>query len=316
MRSLLCVLPFLVACGGAASSESSGSAEAERTSNSSGAETPDFVVQLDEAGEGERALLRYDFSVGQVEHAEARFAMTMHTTIGEQALPGGSIPAMIAEFTIETIERDEWTFRYRYAFDRIRVDPTGADPSLVAQLEATLAPLARMRGDARVDVRGQVLEANVEIPPDMPPALASSVQQMNDMLQMVAPLPEEPVGVGAEWKTENTIQSWMGLRMRQRTHYRLASRDGTRVVLEIRLEQSGIPGPLDLEQPGTQAELISLTGQAQGATTLRLDRLSPEQSHMELTMAQDATITAEGQTVPMHVDMQMRMSSGTRVQPQ
>ncbi len=317
MRHLFWILPFLVACGGsAASSESGGSQRAENTDNSSGAETPEFAVQLDAAGEGERAPLRYDFVVGSDERAQARIAMTLHTTIGDQELPGGAIPAMIAEFTVEMIERDEWTFRYRYTFDRIRVDPTGADPSILAQLEASLAPLAQLRGEARIDTRGQVLEANVEVPPDMPPALASSVQQMNDMMrQMVAPLPEEPVGVGAEWKTENTIHGAMGLRMRQRTHYRLAARDGNRVVLEIRVEQSGIPGPLALEQPGTEAMLVSLTGEAHATTTLRLDRLCPEQSHMELTMAQDATITAEGQTVPMHVDMQMQMSSGTRSQP-
>jgi hypothetical protein len=316
MRYLPFVLPFLIACGASAASESSGSQQSENTSNSSGAEAPGVTVQLDTAGEGERAPLRYDFTVGSVEQAQARIAMTIHTAIGGQELPGGAIPAMIAEFTVETIERDEWTFRYRYTFDRVSVDPAGADPSILAQLEASLAPLARLRGEARVDARGQVLETHVEVPPDMPPALASSVQQMSDMMrQMVAPLPEEPVGVGAEWKTENTISESMGLRLRQRTHYRLAARDGNRVVLEIRLEQSGIPGPLDLEQPGTEAMLTALTGQAQATTTLRLDRLCPEQSHMELTMTQDATITAEGQTVPMHVDMQMQMSTGTRSQP-
>jgi hypothetical protein len=306
----LCALA-LAACGGGAgaavtTTSSDGAASGADGSGGEHAARDLQRVDLDVVGEGERSALRYRFTPGLVERGRIRMGMTIHTQLGDAAGAESAAPPISMDYVIDASESLGSSLRYHFRFEQVGVEPAGAAPEVVAQLSSLLSQLERVEGHAVIDDRGRVVDSRLDVPPDLDPALASTLRSVDEMMrQMVAPLPEEPVGIGAEWKTQSLLEPSEGPRVRQISHYRLVSREQDRIVLEVSTEQVGIPGPIAVPQQGVDAHLDALSGHGHGTVTLRLDRLVALQSGSIAEVSQDATLRAEGTVIPMHMDMRM-----------
>lgn len=306
MPKLALLLAALTVACSSASPEPVATTGGESTDDVS---SDDFAVALVSAGEGERALLRYHVAPGLTASATARIEMTMRTRIDGTEGPPQTMPAMLLTYTIETTERIGDGIRYRFRYDDLSFT-LGSDPAVDAAMSSMLAPLQRATGEAIVDARGRVTALRVEVPDDLSPELRSIVSQLEDMMrQIVAPLPEEPVAVGAVWTHESPVRASSGLAMLQRATYRLVARDGERVELAVETEVHAQPGPI----PGAEgAMLVSLTGGGVGTSVLMLDGVVPASASMAVQLAQEATLSRGAQTLPMHLDVAMRIETAAR----
>lgn len=299
------LLTLLTACGS--------SAAPPPAASSSGGEITDntaWQVTLLEAGDGERSLLRYHVEPGLTASAYGRIQMEIHTVVGGQETPSPPLPPMRFGYTIETTERVGDAIRYRFRYDDASFEPIG-DPGVDARLADLMAPLRRATGEAVVNDRGRVVELAVHVPEDLPAELTSIVSQMEDMMrQVAAPLPAEPVAVGATWTHESPIETAMGMSMLQRSTYRLVARDGDRIELAIRTEVSATPGPLPSPAEGMSLTLNSMVGEGSGTLTLHLDAPVPDAGETSVRLHQEATIASARENAPMQIDLAVRVTLG------
>jgi hypothetical protein len=306
------VAPFVacltIACGGG-SPEPAGTAGGESASNR--ADDPTGVA-LVSPGEGERALLRYDVAAGVSASALARIEMVVRTRIGGQDRPPQDMPVLAFRYTVETTERVGDAIRCRVRYDELTLS-AGSDPELDARLSEMMAPLRRATADAVIDARGGISGVEMHVPADLTPEMRTMASQLEEALrQLVPPLPEEPVAIGAVWTDEGPVQMSTGLTLHQRATYRLVSRAGSRIELALETEAYAEPGPL----PGAEsATLLSLTGRGSGSLVITFDSVVPESSSTVVEFAEEASLRRDEQTMPMHLDVTMRAESTRVVTP-
>jgi hypothetical protein len=99
---------------------------------------------------------------------------------------------------------------------------------------------------------------------------------------LAAPLPEEPVGVGATWDTTTVVEQ-NGMRLTQIAHYKLLSRTRTRAALAVTIEQQAQPQTIVAN--GIKLELTSYRGGGAGQTALDLGMLVPRRSTVKVHSA-------------------------------
>lgn len=156
---------------------------------------PEVVVL--EAGAQPRHELRYDLIEGQTEG----FAMTAggagRVTDQGTRSPWVETPAMTFTGTSTvTAANEDGTYDIEMVIAEVAMTDDDVDPAVAEQLRAQMEGLT-MR--YRIDERGRVLQSETTATPG---ALAAGFQPgLIDSLsvQMVQPLPSEPVGVGAVW---------------------------------------------------------------------------------------------------------------------
>jgi len=320
-RAQLLALTLLFACGGSA--EGTGG-DSDRT-DTSGAATPVEVaegeptipesarlplteVELLEPGEGERVALRLRSEVGQTEQMRLEQVMTMQIRVGAQQAPEVEMPPIRMDMVMETTHvGDDGAMRHASRIANLEIL---GDGPLVARLEQDLAPLAQMTGWDVVDARGRMVAAAYELPADASPELRNSVQRTQDALrQLMPPLPEEPVGVGARWQAVSDVRSQIAFR--QVSTYTLESMDGDHIVLSVQTEQSADPQPMASDQPGVTAELLAFEGEASARIQLNLAGLAPT-SEGNVAVELTTRATAEGHP-PQEVTM--KMSTAVKASP-
>lgn len=308
------LLLLTLACGGSSGADSSGEttgsdgsgsaapvavAEGEPTIPES-ARVPLTEVELLDPGEGERVALRLTSEVGQREQMRLEQVMTMQIQVGAQQAPRVEMPPIRMDMEMETTHvGDDGAMRHASRITNLEV--LGEGP-LVPRLEQDLGPLRDMTGWDVVDARGRMVAGEYELPGSASPELRNSLQRTQDALrQLMPPLPEEPVGVGARWQAVSDIRSQIAFR--QVSTYTLESMEGKRIVLTVQTEQTGDPQPMASDQPGVTAELLAFEGEASARIELTLDRLAPT-SDGNVAVELTTRATAEGHP-PQEVTMAM-----------
>lgn len=284
-RHLTLLLAASLACGGSSTAETtaatdpshSGSTEPVSVSESEptipeAARVPLAEVELLEAGEGEKRTLRLRAEVGQTERMRMEQVMTMQIQIGSQQVPEVQMPPIRMDFELRTTHVGD-DGAMRHASRIVGLEILGEGP-LVPRLEQELAPLRDLSGWDVVDPRGRLVASQYDLPASASPELRNSLQRMQDaMRQIMPPLPEEPVAVGARWRAVSDVRSQIAFR--QVSTYTLEALEGDRMVLSVQTEQSAEPQPMASDQPGVTAELLAFDGDASARIELALDHMVP-----------------------------------------
>ena len=105
-------------------------------------------------------------------------------------------------------------------------------------------------------------------------------------LQLTAPLPLEPVGLGARWSRTVVLPLDAAPRAAVTFEYTLTDRTGTSIDLAVAARLSGEPQPAPLDPRVTVSQL---EGQGRGRIVRLLDEVTPVVSELEL----EATMTLE-----------------------
>ncbi len=274
------------------------------------------LLEVTSVGDEPRRELRYTPEVGQKETVRMRMLMAMEMTIGGQGAGRMALPAMVLDMDMEVLEVADGEILYSAAVSRASVDRDegAADfpPEVLADIEAGLTPLVGMSGTARVTDRGEALEASFQLPPEAPADLAQQVSSFSDSAEnMAAPVPAEPVGVGATWSTYSKLDS-NGFKIVQRADYVLAELGEDQITLDVTFTQQPLEAnpQMDSLPPGTEVEMVRFVSTGTGQSVLHLNRLVPVASLATVSMDFAFAILGQGERVEaeMAMDMTMQLS--------
>jgi hypothetical protein len=241
------------------------------------------VVTLLEAGAGPHQPLRFAPKVGVTQVIEMTVSIEMEQSLGGQAMPSQKAPSM--QYTMETVvnatdEAGDISYQFEYKTADIVAEPD-VNPFVAEMMRSALKAIEGLRGKGIMTDRGFNKLIRFDRPADMDALLLQQVGEMErSMEQLVSPFPAEPVGVGAVWKVESTLQQ-QGMLINQTAVVTVLAADGDRV--EVRTEMTQAADAQQLEAPGMPPmKLKSYSAKGITTTVLRLGQLFPESSKTSL----------------------------------
>jgi hypothetical protein len=273
---------------------------------------PDKVsIQLGTArGEGRR-VLRYAFKAGVKHVAVMEMKMSMAMEVGSRKLPETALPLMRMNLEIDAQSvSPEGELTYAYTIPSAEVDETAGVPEpLVTQMRQALKLVAGLRGSGVIAASGLNKKAKIELPPGLPPMLTQMMESVQQQMgQMAAPLPAEPVGPGSTW-TVNQPLDLKAFRVGQRVTYTLVSLEGNQARLKLKLEQYA--PPQDVAAPGMPAgQTMRLRRMKMtGTSEMTVDLTSPVAA-AKMTGASDSVmgIEAGGQSQDLKMQVKLGMT--------
>lgn len=302
----------LVLAAGCHERDPSSSQDSARDTASAQARQRPVITLLDPGAEPRRAL-RYRLTEGAREALVMRTNLIIDTTTDGTPAPTIEYPPVVMNLRLHIASKpSDSEARYTFALASVDVeDAPGVLPEVLETMRQHFRAVTGMTGSAHVDTRGFNWDARMDLPPDMTPA----VQQMMDsaaqnMDQVSAPLPEEPVGQGARWELRQTIEQ-NGVTLQQTTLFELIELDGTRGILTTKISQHADRQPMTLSgAPGAAAEMLTLESAGSGRIYFDLDRLVPRST---LDMRSDyglrVTTGDTRQTIETHVEMRLEIAA-------
>ena len=276
---------------------------------------PPPKVTLIEAGAEPRRELRFDVDEGTKHAAEMTMRMTMTQSMGAAAMPPQKMPAMV--MTVETTAvdvQDSGDIAFDFAYTKAQVlEEEGVMPMMISMMKEVMNSVAGLSGSGVMSDRGMNRSLKLNEQDNMDPMLRQQTENIQQsMQQMSAPLPEEPVGVGAKWSVETPINQ-NGLSITQIATYTLRKIDGDVADLDVELKQTA--AAQDVEAPGMPkgaVKLTSLSSSGTGTATVALNRLVPMSSTMKSSTEMNLTMSmgaGEPQAMKQKIDLDMSLKS-------
>ena len=270
------------------------------------------VVNLLETGREPRHALRYPSAPTPAHRMSVGLRLGMKMEVPGSPVPPIAMPGLRLLFDVKSAREGE---RIRYQLKLSDADLTGTDnahPSLLAEMRKGVDLLVGASGQLEVDPRGLVTGLSLAQPAGLGPELAQFLDSARlAMDDMVVPLPEDAVGIGAKWEATDTVTQG-GISVREKTYYELVALDGPRALIRSRTVQSAdrqrasLPGLPD----GVTAEVVSLRGSGTGEIDLDLRRLVPGNAREEIDV-DISFVVRQGQTERA---MSLTSESGLEIQ--
>lgn len=262
---------------------------------------PRLEVKLIHAGEEPRRELRYKFKRDAHEEMVMSMKMGMATEIAGQKLPTFQVPTMEMTMTadVKDIQIDKINYAFELSGAKLLDDENVPEPVSKAMTDSLMKVIG-LGGESTLNDRGRTLSAKMNVPESAPADVRQILDGMQRSMQNVgAPMPDEPVGVGAVWEVQMDLEL-NGMQITQVATYTLKKLTSDSIDTDLTMKQSAKKQQMKLPNlpPGTSVELQSLDGHGSGSMTLSFDRLVPK-SKLELVTVTDAVITTAGMEQPM-----------------
>ena len=162
-------------------------------------------VELVAAGEAPTRVLRHRFGAGLTQRLRLRIQTQMRVQLGDrdQTVP---VPIMRLDLTLGPT-RLVAGGHLGYAFRVTGVGVEGeAAPDVIERVRAQLQGLVGLHGKAQIDDRGSIIDFAYELPADASEQLRNQSGMLRQSLTQLLPrFPEEPVGVGAQWRIRDQL---------------------------------------------------------------------------------------------------------------
>jgi hypothetical protein len=280
-------------------------AACERDKHVSATATNAPVIKLTAAGSGPKQALRFTAKAGMKKVLVLAMDMGMTITVGgmprTQQVPTIKMSMDIVVASVAANGDIRYDFKLRES-EVVTDDPN--DP-VAASVKQALSGMTGLGGSAVVTNRGFTQKVDVNVPAGANAQVVQFVDSLKQSIgQMSAPLPEEPVGVGAKWETTIKLQQ-NGLELQQVGTNELVALDGNTITLDLGVKQTA--APQTIEKDGTKVELKSYTGSGGGHTTIDLTQLVP--SKAEVSMKADMQMGAGDQDLGMSLDLKIGITS-------
>ncbi len=239
-------------------------------------ETPIKVLREEVISEGSepRALLRYRNTAKPATVLRQRAVATITDTVDGKRQPSIALPAVTTGFEVAWKQGDTLGLTIRGAAPEVIV---GGEPAAAELAELNLARfrklLAGKRAEIRFDPRGQLGAAVVVGTADK----ETGREFLAALVDLVVPLPEVPVGVGAEWMFTRAVPRGRHV-VKQLGRYKLVAKNGDTLTIDVALDTIGERQPIDVEADlpiGAKAELLALRGRRTGTVTVVLTQAVP-----------------------------------------
>jgi Family of unknown function (DUF6263) len=285
----------LSACGEDREAGSSGDSSTKDAAGTA-PQAPD--IEVTDPGGTPRRLLEIEVEEGQSETT----AMTLEQSQKITGTPEIETPPMTLSYTTTVVEATPDRIETEMVYDKAVVDGRGADPDLVAQMKSSLEPIAGLKGHSAISPRGENLGTTFDAPDDLPPVMASLMQQFSDQATaLMVPFPDEPIGPGAEWTATSDLEL-NGIAVHQVMHYSLDALEGTTYRISVDSDQTFEPGStegLEIKSGGGTSH-----GQLRGDTRL----LTPQTSTANVSTGFEGE--AAGRQMEFRTQIKMSVRSG------
>lgn len=268
-------------------------------------------ITILDAGAEPRRQLRYQFDAGSSESAAMDMNINMTMSMGGIQIPQMEMPTIRLVVDLGQVETSaDGTARYEFEIGSMELaDNAGSDPALANAVRASLGQVPSISGWARINSRGVTLDGGVNLGDGIDPQLSQVFDSAEQSLQqMSAPLPQEPVGVGAEWRVVQDIESG-GFNVSQTASYTIIEMNGDNVTLDVAITQTALAQVVEMPgmPAGTGANLDSLESTGAGSMQIDLARFMPTSS-LNMSMAIALGISAPGGSQQIDMNMQTDMS--------
>jgi hypothetical protein len=263
-------------------------------------EPPD--IQIVSSGNEPRKLLRYHIPKGTSQALELTVDMTLNA--GEM---GGPLPTVVMSMLLaaEDVGADGSVKLHTTVVDAVARDR--AESKVAAS--ALSGPLDGMKGIAlssTLAANGRISKSQVEGGKQLPPDVQSQLNALTSSFENVLmPMPNEPVGVGAVWRSSRDIQQ-NGLKLTSVNTFSITGMTGDTINYSIDTEVHG--ADQQVTQGGATVEIKDITGTGGGRGVLHLDRLELES---DLAAEFRSKMNAPGEANPTA----MKMMTLMRVRP-
>jgi hypothetical protein len=270
------------------------------------------IVTLLDAGAEPRQVLRYRFDDGSSEVASIEMDIELNMTLGVQIQPVAFPTVRMLVDLGPIVIADDGSARYDFAISSAElVENPATNPVLATALRESLVQLPDISGWARIDSRGRTLDGALNAAAALDPELDQVFDSAEQALQqMSAPLPLEPVGIGAAWQVIEDVES-AGFSVTQTAVYTLKSADGSDVTLDIALTQSASAQTVDFAglPAGVEARLDSLESSGAGTMQIALDRFVPAlQSAIDMVVALGLVLPGQAQQFGLDMRTALRLA--------
>lgn len=182
---------------------------------------------------------------------------------------------------------------------------TSPDPTLAGQLSPVDGSLGGLAiGPGLMPISLRLLPAD-----DAGPQARLAVEQaLLQALQKSVPLPTTPVGVGARWRVVRTISAAATVTQTIEAH--LASRDGSRLVLEVTADESPVDATFAVPGTGSTLTITRFTSTGQGRLTVDLTRGLPVDGEFRFTGARELVGTDPNAPLTQQTGLSVTWKSG------
>ena len=269
----------------------------------------DPTVTLTDAGNGKKKALRFTPKKGLKESMTMAIDMSMEMSMGGQEMPAQDLPVMtmVMDTEINDVNKEDGTFTYTFKFTKMDVGASDTlPPAAIEQMKAKLGEMVGMEGHATMTARGFSRDGDFVLPEgagkDLQETLDSMTQSMD---QMVAPLPEEPVGVGAKWTVVSKVSS-NGMQIDQTANYEFVSLIDGVLELKVGIVQAAPVQTVDLGAQGS-FELVRYTGSGDGTTSLNLTQIMPVEAVVDVQ--NDAGMKMDMNGTPMEMGVKSKVKN-------
>ena len=187
----------------------------------------------------------------------------------------------------------------------------------LSPMRTSLKGAVGLRGTGLMSSRGFTKEADFEMPGGIDPMAVQHLESLKQSIkQLSAPLPKEPVGVGAEWRVDQII-TMNGMMIKQTSTFKLTKIEGDRLQLDVKVKQTASAQTISPPgaPAGTTVNLNSLDSEGSGKMVLMLTQLMPINSQMNVTSDSSMSIDAQGRKQDMSQHMEMSVEMETREPP-
>lgn len=232
-----------------------------------------------------------------------RMAMDLEMAMNASAvkIPPTKVPRMALLFDFSTGERKggDWPIDGKVA--GVTVEPNGAaEEQIAAALRPQIEPMKGFGMTYLVDERGRVHDLKMSWPEGMPAQAQQMVAGMSQSLEsMTAPLPEEPIGIGAKWEVIGRAAA-NGADLLQVSTFELKERKGDVITLDIGVRQ--IAANDKVSPPGmpkiATAKLLSFDAKGRGSSVIDTKDIAPMSGSMAMTtgMSLEISLSMDGKT--------------------
>ena len=257
-------------------------------------------VELLDPGAEPREEVRFAYAEGDLTTATISTVTEILASEvdGEDAGQADVPPIAIdIDVEVEVLTVDDSGAELRVASTGARVGdqqgPSELDDATHDQLEDELDDLTEFEVTYRIDDRGRASDVALDL--DVP-GLEGLGDQLDDL---AAPLPTEPVGEGATWSVTQATDAGVGPTINQTTVYELVSRDGDTVELAAAITGDAEPGELEVPQAaGQDLRFEVVRVDLEGSGDLTLDLSSPFPTAAATTVGVDQELEIDDGTGP------------------
>jgi len=276
-----------------------------------GSSTAGVQVKLIKPGAEPRKVLRLRPQTGDQQSLGMTLKMSMAMAAGGGEMPAIKMPAMLVrmEVAVKSISAEgDIAFETTIADASVANDPDAA--TMAGGLDAAMTSIKGMTISGIVTDRGISKAVDFKMPPGSDPQARQTLEQMKTAMSQVS-LPEEEVGVGAQWEVKRKL-STQGLTVDQTETYEITALENGAVTLRTGNTQHAANQKMESPaMPGMKMDISKMETKATGTTTLQLGKLMPTSGtmdgHTEMNMSMD--VGGQKQAMTMKMDMTAKIES-------